>query len=345
MIKKLNNKKSSKGTLHLSDLKIVKNIQSEQFYFKLKKEYHERLFKKALSISKNVKNLAKETNINYFNLWDSIKRTPISLSNINKLFKFLVKNDSNEFSLEGIEKNIEYIKGGFTNEKVHNPNFPFNFLSKEGMRFIAHLYHDGCIGKDNRQPHYINQSLEECKGFLEDSKKIFGKISRVIKKNKSGTHSVHLPTIIGDIIISLGYVPGDKTKNNAKTFKFLNDIQDKSLISEYLAKAFNDDGYVLKRGIGLQQSSLIKKDKLVPSNILLLDKKFLERIGIKVLGPTLKNKYKNRYGICANFRIDIYSKENIRKFHDSIKLIDYKRKKIEKFLTQGYKIKKDKVYK
>ena len=86
MNKPLNNKNSNfnEGIFHISDLKVIKNIQSEQFYFQLKKEYKKELFKIALSITRNIKNLAKATNINYFNLWDCIKRTPISLSNLKK---------------------------------------------------------------------------------------------------------------------------------------------------------------------------------------------------------------------------------------------------------------------
>ncbi|MCH8003440.1 MAG: hypothetical protein IH934_02315 [Nanoarchaeota archaeon] len=125
MIKKLNNKESEleSGIFNLSDLKIVKNIQSEQFYFGLEQTYKSSLFKLALSISKNIKNLAKETNIHYFNLWDCIKRTPISLTNLIKLSNHLTKYGYYQFSLENIQKNLEYMKGGFTSERIYHPNF------------------------------------------------------------------------------------------------------------------------------------------------------------------------------------------------------------------------------
>ena len=115
MIKKLNSHKAyaENGIFHLSDLKIIKNIQSEQFYFELKKEYREKLFEAALSTSKNIRNLSKNTHINYWNLWDCIKRTPISLTNLKKLSEFLIKNGFLEFSLEEIEKNIESIQKMF----------------------------------------------------------------------------------------------------------------------------------------------------------------------------------------------------------------------------------------
>ena len=199
MIKKLNNKKSklNLGICHLSDLKIVKNIQSEQFYFELRKNYKEKLFDTALSISRTIRNLAKEANINYSNLWDCIKRTPISLTNIRKLSRFPVNNGFKGFTLENVEKNIAYIKGGFTHEKIYHPKFPINLATKSGMRFIAHLYHDGGIGEYNKQPNYTNQSLEESKQFLEDAKNTFGNFDRKIKKKADGTYRIQLPTILG----------------------------------------------------------------------------------------------------------------------------------------------------
>ena len=326
------------GIFHLSDLKIVKNIQSEQFYFELKKEYKEKLFEAALLTSKNIRNLSKHTNINYWNLWDCIKRTPISLTNIKKLSEFLIKNGFVEFSFGEIEKNIEYMKGGFTPEKIYQPKFPINLATKRGMRFIAHLYHDGSIGQYNRQPEYANYSLEECKEFLDDAKNIFGNFNRKIRKYKDGTYRVNLPTIIGDIMVSIGYTAGDKTKNNAKTLDFLKNIYDKELISEFLAKAFNDDGFVRDREIGLFQVSLIKKDIKKPSNVLLLDKLFLERLGLRVHGPKLGRVYENRYGQCSGYVINVYSKSQLRTFNEHVKLIDRKRKRLEKYLNKCYKL-------
>ncbi|MCH8003441.1 MAG: hypothetical protein IH934_02320 [Nanoarchaeota archaeon] len=197
------------------------------------------------------------------------------------------------------------------------------------MRFIAHIYHDGGIGEENRQPGYTNYSLEECKKFLDDAKNIFGDFDREIRRYKDGTYRVNLPTIMGDIMVSIGYTKGDKTKNNAKTFDFLNKINDRELISEFLAKAFNDDGWVGKRQVKLMQVSLIKNGIKKPSNVLLLDKLFLEKLGIKVIGPSLNGVYKNRYGNCSKYSINIYSKKQFKIFNKYIKLIDYKRKKLE----------------
>ena len=329
---------SKTGILNLSDLIVIKNTQSEQFYFGLNESYKRELFETALSITGTIRELSKEIRINYFNLWDCIKRAPISLSNLQKISSFLVKKGYVKFSLKEIEKNLEYIKGGFTNEKVCNPKFPINFLTKEGMRLISHIYHDGGIGENNRQPHYKNYSLTECEEFLSDANFLFGEINRKVMKDKEDIHYVRLPTIIGDLLILAGYSPGDKTKNNPKTFEFLKNITDKELIGQFLAKAFNDDGCVGKRGLYLEQSSLIKEGIKNPSNVLLVDKFFLEKLGLTVSGPKLYKIYPNRYGHCTKYGIAVYRKEQLKRFNDYVKLIDHKKEKLEKYLNSGYKL-------
>lgn len=325
-----------KGLFHLKDLVSKVNLNgTESIYIEFEPELKKQLHKDLLKISKTVTNLSKETDIKFTTLWDQLTRCPFSLTILKKISNVLAKNGYSNYSLDKFEKKIFYIKsGGSKSEKLFYPIFPINFLTKEGMRFISHIYHDGSIGKWNKQPYYINKSKEECSEFLRDSQKIFGKINRKLTKNKDGTYSVHLPTIIGEIMIAIGYFSGDKTKNNAKTFEFLNDISNKELISEFLAKAFNDDGHVGKRRIMIQQASLIKEGIKKPSNILMLDKLFLEKLKIKVHGPTLDNVYKNRYGKCTKYSINVYSKGNLGIFNKYVKLIDYKRKKLESYLNQ-----------
>ncbi len=64
----------------------------------------------------------------------------------------------------------------------------------------------------------------------------------------------------------------------------------------------------------------------------MLDKLFLEKLNIEVKGPKLTNRYNNRYGSVAKFCIYIYSKNNIKKFYENIKLIEHKQRKIEAYL-------------
>ena len=232
------------------------------------------------------------------------------------------------------------MKGGFTPEKIYQPKFPINFATRSGMRFLAHLYHDGSIGKLNRQPHYVNKSFDQCKEFLEDSKDVFGSFDRKIVLRKDGTYSINLPTIIGDLLVSLGYTPGDRTVNNAETLEFLNSITDKQLIAEFLSRAYNDEGYVGKRLLGIAQVSLIKNGVVKIPNVLLLDKLYLEKLQIKNLKLSVSEIYTNRHGKCAKFVLNVYSKEYLRIFADNVKLIDYKRKKLENYLNNGYLMQK-----
>jgi len=246
------------GVFHLGDLQSGFNSNgTETIYIEFEPAFKKQLFAELLRISRTVTNLSEELGVKFTKLWDQLTRCPFSLSTLKKISKKLVENGLLDYSLNNLEKRIFYMKSaGSKSEKLFHPRFPINFLTKEGMRFISHIYHDGGIGKGNKQPSYVNYSEEECSEFLRDSQILFGENNRHLTKNRDGTYSVVLPTIIGEIMISLGYTPGDKTKNNSKTFEFLNKIDDLILVSEFLAKAFNDDGYVSKRGVGIQLSSL-----------------------------------------------------------------------------------------
>ena len=107
------------------------------------------------------------------------------------------------------------------------------------------------------------------------------------------------------------------------------------LISEFLAKAFNDDGYVGTRCIGLSQSSLIKNDVKKPSEVLLLDKLFLEKLGVKVFGPKMIRVYPNIHGQCATYEIRVFSKNQLRLFSENVNLIEHKKRKLERFVREG----------
>ncbi|MFH1823316.1 MAG: hypothetical protein ABH817_01195 [archaeon] len=332
----------TEGKIHISDLKIKKNKQSENFYFELEKKFKENLFKDALSITKFVTKLAKEIGIKSHNLEDIKTRKVISLNTLKKMSVFLIKNGFKQYSLKKIEKKISYIKGGFTQNKIYI-KFPVNLKCKEGIRLISHLYHDGGIGKKNRQPKFTNKIRKEVEKFILDGRKIFGRFDRKVKENRNkGGNIVYiaeLPTVIGDILISIGYGKGDKTKNNPKIFGFLNRLKEKNLISIFISTAINDDGHIGNRVVSIQQSTLIKKGKKKVSNILMLDKLMLEKLGLVVVGPKIAGTYKNRYGICANFKISFYGKNQFNKFYKTAKrwLVPYKKTKLEKLTLRTAK--------
>tara|TARA_Y100000310_G_scaffold186143_2_gene186220 strand:+ start:28835 stop:29878 length:1044 start_codon:yes stop_codon:yes gene_type:complete len=326
------------GIINLEDLAKNQHYRYQDiFYIEFHPEFKKELYSKIKEVAKTIRNLSKETGISFTRLWDQLTRVPISIEVLNKVSKYLVDKGHIKYSLKNIEKKIFYIKSsGSKSQKIYSPNLPIILKTKEGMRFIAHLYHDGGIGQYNRQPNYTNQSLDEIKGFLKDAQKLFGSFDRKITmwtnpRSKKNYYRISLPTIIGQILIRIGYTPGDKTKNNSPIFAFLENIEDKNLMSEYLTKAFNDDGFVRKRSIGLGQASLIK-EKEMPSRVLLLDKLFLEKLNIKVRGPQLVQKYQNRHGLVTKYDIQIYSKKNIQQFYEQIKLIERKNKQIESYL-------------
>ena len=116
-------------------------------------------------------------------------------------------------------------------------------------------------------------------------------------------------------------------------FRFLKNINNKKLISEFIAKAFNDECHVRDREITLEQSTLIKNHPK-PSNILLLDKALLEKVGIKVRKIKFIKRYNNRYGEVAKFNIGIYSKKNLNNFYKNINLIKHKKLKLKNYLVR-----------
>ena len=332
----------STGLVFLKNL--VKNSSYEyqdSFYIEFEKYFKEEFCQKLIQIFGTVKNLSKETEISYTRLYDQLTRVPMSIEVLNILVNILVSMGFDSFNFSNIEKKILFIKsGGSKSQKLFYPKFPINLKTKEGVRIISHLYHDGGISESsNKQPLYVNQSKKEIEQFLQDSKNIFGDFDRKITIGfgngikKTPYYKVCLPTVIGKIFICAGFIPGDKTKNNHPVFDFLINLDEKELIIEYLAKAFNDECHVRDREITLGQSTLINSEsELKVSNILLLDKLFLEKIYIPVNGPKLIKIYKNKDGLVAKFQIAIYAKENLKKFSENIILIERKQRKLEKYL-------------
>ena len=157
MIQKNRNDKntsSKTGIIHLENLVLNKNYEyQDKFYVELNPELKKELYKNLLKTCKTIKNLSKEINVKFTRLWDQLRRVPISIEMLNKISKYLVKRGYNEYKLKNLEKEILYIKStGSKSQKVYNPKFPINLKTLEGLRFISHLYHDGSIGKFNKQP-------------------------------------------------------------------------------------------------------------------------------------------------------------------------------------------------
>ena len=344
MIQKNRNDKntsSKTGIIHLENLVLNKNYEyQDKFYVELNPELKKELYKNLLKTCKTIKNLSKEINVKFTRLWDQLRRVPISIEMLNKISKYLVKRGYNEYKLKNLEKEILYIKStGSKSQKVYNPKFPINLKTLEGLRFISHLYHDGSIGKFNKQPQYTNQSKKEVQEFLRDSIKLFGDFKREIKYDfghgikKKKYFIINLPTVIGEIMIKAGFIPGDKTRNNPEVFTFIKKLSNKKMISEFITKAFNDECHVRDREITLGQSTLIKGIPR-PSKILLLDNLLLKRLGIRTRKVKLAGKYINKDGLVAKFILGIYSKQDLSNFNKSVKLIRYKRDKLEEYLIR-----------
>lgn len=348
----------AKSIIHLEDLepKFFSNGRYENCYIKLGSKLNRELFNRAIDMSpkRTLKSLAEVLNEKLHLLSDARNRALIRLSILKKLSNFLVSDGYKCFSLENLEKCIEYIKGASRGIKIHKPKFPLNFAIPAGIRIISRMYHDGGIGK-GREPYYHNQNVELIEEFCRDVRSILGEMKLIIQKNQRRL-IVELPHIIGDILELTGCFLGTKVDNNPSPPSWIEDL-DQDLIKEFVRVAMDDEGSVGTRGITLvmscditihlpakiqnkllrlsenERTNFIRKyfklhkniaNKCI-SKILLLNQRLLDKLKIKTTGPHLRICYtdKKREHLRATWNIQISSKENMEKFQ---KLIGFRSK-------------------
>jgi len=163
--------KIMKSIIHLEDIKPKVFEKYENCYVELESQIKKDLFDKAVELSprRSLVSLSKLLNIKLHRLSDSRNRAPIPLMILKKLSYFLVSNGYEKFSLQNLEKYVEYIKGMSRGIKICKPKFPLNFDTPAGIRIISRMYHDGGIGK-SREPHYHNQNIGLIEDFCRDVK-------------------------------------------------------------------------------------------------------------------------------------------------------------------------------
>lgn len=148
-----------------------------------------------------------------------------------------------ELDLKEAKKHIVYLRGK-TGFKIYNPNIPFNFRTKAGVRFIAALLGDGCLAK-NHVVSYANSDNDLIIGFLDDFKELFGGVEFNSRQNVAGSNVqvISLPPLCGKIVCLVGLQAGPKVVTNPTIPKFIFNL-DNNLISEFLAQIIDDEGSV-----------------------------------------------------------------------------------------------------
>lgn len=155
------------------------------------------------------------------------------------VFKKLVKI----LKLENIK--IKALRGK-DRGKIKNPKFPFDFTTISGVRFIGSILGDGSLNK-GYEISYANTNKNLIKGFVADSKNIFGFTEINARKIKTGYNSdiniVSLPNICGKILSRVGIKPGRKVVLNQKIPNFIFKL-DEVKRWNFLSQLFDDEGTV-----------------------------------------------------------------------------------------------------
>jgi len=351
--------------VHLSDIEPKIFDVFENCYVELEPDIKRELFNAAIKASprRSLVSLSEVLNVKLHKLSDSKNRTPIPLSLLKKLCDFLTSNGYENFSLERLERSVEYIKGMGHATKIFRPKFPLNFATSSGIRLISKLYHDGGIG-NNRQPYYRNTDEGLVKEFCEDVKNVFGDMNIVIGSDPKGM-KVALPRLIGYILELVGCHAGDKVLDNPSPPEWIQNLES-DLIKEFIRVAMDDEGSVSNRSVNFylavditsalspttqekllklsekERTKLLRKYSKNPefvekykSKILLFDQILMEKLGIKVSGPHLYTCYtdKKRKNLRITWGICISSKNNLSTFYEKIGFkILHKKLKLKKYV-------------
>jgi len=287
-------------------------INNENIYVKLKKSFISFLI-----------NIIKKSNTVFDKkvfdqLYRMSKNHKVSLSFI----KFLA--NSLEIPLEDFEQDLILITSNkSTDIGIKNPKIPFNFATKEGVRFTAAIMGDGELN-NQFQVRYNNQDKKLIDIILKSAKKIFGSVDYKLYYRKDKTYQLHFPKIIGLIVSLFGLKPGYKSLTNYPIPQFIFRLNNR-LKAVFIKQFFNDEGNVrLKdRRLQVKQTILTTEEKNeLKANCLRYCPNSLSGLQFLLLSFDINSKIslgnyrKNK----ADWELSIYGKENLEKFQ---KYIDF----------------------
>ena len=291
------------GTVHLWDL------PHKELYIKLNDEYHKKLIKLIHDLFNNShKEIGKEIEEKAYMiscLEHNDTAEPLYL--FIKLYKMLYKRGYKEFTLQNLEKQIEFIKAKGTATILFNPKLPFNFDSQAGGRIISATLHDGSLS--GQRFTYANNSEILKRKVYAAIKEVFGDI-----KTDMNSERLRAPKIVYYALVNgLGMPAGEKTIKNPRYPDFI--FNSPSTWMSIVDQAISDDGWIQKKGISIVITIDVTNNN--ESQILLGDKKIFEKLGIKVNKLRLWKKYKvnknNKLFLREQWLLSVSGKENLEK--------------------------------
>jgi len=327
MIFNKNNEKIAKeGIVHFWDL-------PKRNHVILNSKFKDTLIKEFMKTVRTKYNANKITGIARITISDYINKENPKIR-IDFLLKIVNLIDDNEFSLEIIEKNIEWV-GYFNSQGIINPRLPFNFNSRKGARFLAAICNEGWISDG---AYYSNSNKELRDSVKEDVLFVFGGNETTIKDwVKEKDQYLSFPSVIRDVLVLITSFKGIKSENNPPVPSFI--LKDKELILGWIEQTIADEGHVkhypetYRREIVWRRSfnKNLNKYKLNRD-----ERKMLDKIGIRY---DLKNigTYKTKKGIeKIRLQMRLAKRKNLLKLRKFVTIPD--RKKDETFteITQGF---------
>jgi len=182
--------------------------------------------------------------------------------------------------------------GNLTNSILY-PQLPFNFNSKEGVRLISSILHDGGISKE-LQTHFTSVFAHMKESFNNNVSKIFGKINN--KASNTKNECIYFPKILGIILTyGLGIPAGSRSITNPGIPRFIFNLNTK-LKWEFISQAIDEDGSIERFGskrIQIHHTiDTTYKNNSPPPQLIIDTKRLLESLGVYVPKPYLLNKYK-----------------------------------------------------
>lgn len=143
---------------------------------------------------------------------NKIKNGKISIIKLKKI------SEKENISLIKIEKNILWI-GGNNSKGLNNPNFPINFDSRNGARFIAGIINDGTLtverGKVYGRLMYDNFDKSLRESIIKDYLKIFGgKTNEIAFRNTEKKKYLEFSSVVRDIVELVIKQKGPKCESN-----------------------------------------------------------------------------------------------------------------------------------
>jgi len=200
---------------------------------------------------------------------------------------------------------------------IKHPRFPFDFTTKEGVRFVACALGDGCI--HDKGIRYYNKNKLLINEFVRFSKKIFGNL--YYKKYENETEIIiSLPEIYKTIVNTIGLKPGRKSTREVHIPKFIFDVNNEKKI-EFVSQFIDDEGYINDGNIGID---LGFDDNNYP--FLIYDLKNLFKIlDINSSVFPVSEYYSSNGEKRRMWRLGIFLFEDAKKLAQNLKLINPKK--------------------